>query len=743
MKIAHIAISLLATVAWHSLAQQTNATITTDTSCAVVLPSFNQEQLMPTGEYRVIADSASVSSNRDATFTGRVALFSDSAIIQAQSALFEQGGKQVSASGEVLYRDAIMQITSDSLQIDSINKQLTLDQTEYLLTDVMARGAAEHIRLSEQSGVSLSDVSFTTCPLDNRDWQIQASEIKLSQDSNWGEARNTRFYIADVPVFYLPYFAFPVSNQRQSGLLFPEITSSSPTGVDITQPFYWNLAPNYDLTLSPRMMTRRGIQLGTEFRYLTQHNSGDLYLEYLPTDMDLPDGDHRYLYRWRHVGLISENWLANVDFNGISDDNYIVDFGSRFFNRADAYLNRSASVQYFSDNLRATARIRDFDVLGGLQDSYRVLPEITLDYRQQLAEYVEFNLSSELSYFDNSNDALPTALRWHLAPSITLPYRKAWGEMLLESTLFNTYYRQSGTENTSLDTSVNRTIPQARLFARLFLERNDLSLGLSRKILLEPTFQYLYTGFRDQNNIGIYDSAALLVDVEGLFRGREFSGLDRINDNNQMTLAMTTRVFDENDKEQFVLSVGQIFYFEQSRLVATANDVNRSALAAELDWRFADKWLLNTDFQLTTDNDKVQRSSIMLEYRQSRERLVQLTHRYVRDLSGETIEQVGVSANWPIRKNWQWVARNVRDMSRQRSLESFIGLQYESCCWSARLIAQRQISNRLVFGGTQVTDEYDSGVAFQFIFKGMGSERSRRNMLEDGMFGYRQPYSLQ
>lgn len=743
MKIARIAISLLFFVTYYSAAQQNVALPTLGNSCAVPLPGFNTNLLMPVDEYRIIANKAIVTRNRDASFSGDVSLYSDSAIISAQSAAIEDAGAQVTARGDVIYRDAFMQISSDSLDIDGLTKQLSLHQTEYLLTDIMARGAAEHIYLSEQIGVSLNEVSFSTCPLNNNDWQIKASEITLSNDSNWGEARHTRFYVGDVPVFYLPYFAFPVSNQRQSGLLFPEITSSSPTGLDISQPIYWNIAPNYDLTLTPRIMSRRGIQLGTEFRYLTEGNTGEFQLEYLPTDTDLPQGDSRYFYRWRHLGLLSENWLASVDFNGISDDNYVVDFGSRYFNRADAYLNRNASLQYFSDNLSATARIRDFASLGNSLNTYRALPEISIDYREQLGQFFDLSVLSELSYFDTNDGISPTAIRWHLAPTLTLPYRRAWGEVLAETTLFNTYYNQKGVENTMLDESVNRTIPQARLFARLFLERQQEWLGGDSTIHLEPTFQYLFTGFRDQSNIGLYDSTALLVDVEGLFRGQEFSGLDRINDNNQVTLAMTARLLDKMEKEHLVVSVGQIFYLEQSRFTAGDESIDRSAIAAEVDWRFARHWLLNTDLQLTTENDKVQRSSVTLEYRQSSNHLIQLSHRYVRDLSGETIEQVGLSASWPIRENWQWVGRNVRDMTRQRSLESYFGLQYESCCWSARLVAQRQISNRFAFGGAQLIDEYDSGLAFQFIFKGMGSQRARPSMLEEGMFGYRQPYSLQ
>lgn len=281
-----------------------------------------------------------------------------------------------------------------------------------------------------------------------------------------------------------------------------------------------------------------------------------------------------------------------------------------------------------------------------------------------------------------------------------------------------------------------------RLYGNVIFERQQEWAGQQSTLTMEPQFQYLYTSFEEQSDIGLYDTTILLNDVDGLFRGQEFTGLDRISDNNQITLGLTSRLLDSDNRERMVVSVGQIFYLSDNKVAAAAKDEDSSAIAAELDLRLGQRWLAHTDIQITSESDKVERSSISLEYRRDESSLIQLSHRYVRNLSDEIIDQIGLSASWPINDNWHWVGRYYRDMNLSRSIESYFGLQYESCCWALRFVAQRHLSNRFDGGGAQSINEFDSGVALQFIFKGIGSQRSNRSMLEDGMFGYRQPYVL-
>jgi LPS-assembly protein len=712
--------------------------------CIPQSAQFDPSLLTTNKQISVSSDVAQMIQNSSALFNGNVTITSPNSMINADVAQIDNNGKQVTASGDVLYRDQALQVESQGVELNSELKLLQMQDTEYQFKDISGRGSADLLSLSGEQGLRLEQVSFTTCPKGGEDWKMFASEIVIGKDSPFGEAYNTKFYVGGVPVFWLPYFAFPVTADRQSGLLFPNIGSSSRTGAEYEQPLYWNIAPNYDATISPRIMTNRGIQLKTEFRYLFSQSQGEVQLEYLPKDIDTETQDERYFYRYLHQGKISDNWNLNIDFSGISDDNYIVDLGSDYYNRADTHLYRQLGLSYYSPNLDFSLNFRDFEVVGDHPDVYRALPEMKLNYDTDLGEYIDFTLASEAAYFENSLESKPNAFRVHIEPSLSLPYQRAWGELLAEVSVLQTYYEQELPQGSvgELDESVSRTIGQGRLYGSLIFEKEDLVLDNKYLLTIEPKVQYLYTSFEEQDNIGLYDTTPLLTTFNNLFRGQEFTGLDRINDNNQFTLGATARLVDQQNREKLVLSVGQIFYLQDSKLISSAREEKRSALAAEFDWQVNQRWFLHSDIQVATQTQKVKRSSIATEYRIDDNKLIQMNHRYIRDLSGEEINQFGVTASWPINQNWHWVGRWYRDAQRSRTTESFAGIQYESCCWALRITYQRSLSNRFDATGLRTTDEFDSGIGLQFIIKGIGSRRSNSDILEQGMFGYRQPYVL-
>jgi LPS-assembly protein len=710
--------------------------------CLAPVVPLNVDSTLTTGQIQVKAVRAEIQQNTLAEFNGNVEIINDGTKINAQRALLDRSKQELNATGQVKYQDPQLNVSSKSVLLNTDSKQLLIEETEYRLTQVNARGKAEKILISQDQGIQLQEVSFSSCPVEAEDWRIQASSITLLPDNARGEVKHARFYVKDIPLLYLPYFSFPVTNERQTGLLFPKVSSSSSTGVSYEQPYYWNIAPNYDATISPRIMSNRGIQLKTEFRYLTENHSGEIDLEYLPNDRDTGDSDDRYFYRFTHLGQISENWQINAEFNGISDSNYIVDLGSDYYNRADTHLYQTLGLNYFSNNLDFSLQFRDFEILGDHPDSYRALPEMKLHYQNDIPGGFEFDLNSELAYFDSNNQVSPTAARMHIAPRLSFPYQNRWGEFLAETSILHTYYHQENIDSTQLEENVQRTLGQARIYGALELERSTSWFGSNVTQTLEPKAQYLYTSYEDQNNIGLYDTTRLFNDFAGLFRGQEFTGLDRISDKNQITVGLTSRIIDENNREQFTLSLGQIFYLKDNKVTAASKEDDRSALAAELDWQIGSKWYAHTEVQLSTRTDKVERSSLALEYQLSSSKVAQINHRYVRELSGEEINQIGITASWPLAKNWQWVGRWYHDLDKHRTIESYSGVQYESCCWAMRFVVQRHLSNRFDNNGVQSTNEFDSGIAFNFIFKGMGGTSASREMLKDGLFGYRQPYLL-
>lgn len=713
-------------------------------SCPAPISGFKADESLLVNQIQVKASRAEIRQNNLALFEGNVTIDNNQARIVADSATIDKKNTQLNATGDVEYQDKQMLVSSKNIILNTDSGKLDMSDTQYKLTQFGGRGSAQQIEIDQNQGVELTDVSYTTCPVGSEDWKISASSISIDEGELWGEAVNTVFYVKDVPVFYLPYFVFPVSDQRQSGLLFPEITTSTATGVSYEQPVYWNIAENYDATFSPRVMSKRGVQLKTEFRYLTDSSAGQLNIEYLPDDREDFDQSNRYFYRYLHSGKMGDNWLLNIDYNGLSDDNYIVDFGSDYYNRADTHLYQTLDVSYYTENIDFSLRFRDFETIGDHPSNYRALPEIKLNYHSDGFAGLEFRVASELAYFENQQQGLANATRLHLAPSIALPLRSQWGEFLAEVTWLNTHYKQENIEGNELDESVSRSLGQGRLYGALYFERDTQWLGNGFTQTLEPKVQYLYTSYEDQNNIGLYDTTRLLNDFNGLFRGQEFTGLDRISDNNQVTVGLTTRILDQNSREQFKLSLGQIFYLDDNRVLAATKVDDRSALASELDWQIGSKWFAHTELQLSTKTDKVERSSISLEYQLSDDKIFQINHRFVRSLSGERIDQLGLTASWPIAQNWHWVGRWYKDLESQRTIESYVGVQYESCCWSVSLVSQRHLSNRFDAGGMQNTQEFDSSVNLKFSFKFSGDEgrSGRRDMLEDGLFGYRQAYLI-
>lgn len=713
-------------------------------STPALVPITKQTLIASTpGSIKVLADKANIVTNETGRFDGNVQIISPNANIFANSATIINDGERVIATGDVRFVNPNLQVRSSEIALDTQRAEFAMDAAAYQLTALSGRGEAEGITLSSAKGVVLDEVSFTTCPLGNNDWRIQASEINLGQAGNLGQAYNTRIYVKDVPVFYLPYFAFPVTSARQSGLLFPKLSSSSENGIDYTQPYYWNIAPNYDATISPRLLTNRGLMLDTEFRYLSELSQGQIRLEFLPND-DEAEGEKRYFVRIQNVTQLSDNWFLNIDFNQISDGNYIVDFGSDFFNRADTYVQQNASLTYQSERLDVTLRVADFTIIGEQANNYRAVPELQLSYHLPLHQNWQFDINSELAHFTNTNQALASASRFHIAPQITFNSVASHYQVDAELGAMTTFYKQQGSDNnTQLAEEKTRNLGRARIFGAMFFERPQTITGVDSVVTLEPQVQYLYTSYADQSDIGLYDSAPLLNNVQGLFRGQEFSGLDRIVDNNQLTVALTSRFLDANSQERASINIGQIFYFDDSKVLAIERSNQRSSLAAEFDFRLSNRWFFDSQLQLASQTDKVERTSITLAYRKDSNSLIQLSQRYIRNLANETINQVGFSATWPINEHWQWAGRWYRDSELNRTIESYFGLEYESCCWALRVVGYRHLANRYAFGQTQTNAaEFDSGVALQFRFKGLSSARRQDNMLRNGMFGYRQSYAI-
>ncbi len=701
----------------------------------------------------ISAKSSSIEKNELARFSGNVIMINQGQRISAEKLEFDRLKASFNAHGSIHYQAKTIDVFAQSLTANNDDQATTLKQSSYQLANNPAHGSAGELSISNRGDLTLRDSTFTTCQGKQPDWLLEASKIYISTGKNIGEAYNAKLKLWGVPVFYIPYFSFPVTNERKSGFLYPKIGSSNRSGIKIETPYYFNIAENVDATITPRYMSKRGLQLLTELRYLTDLQAGTINFEYLNKDQDLKNNNNaRYLARIQHTGTFSDNFRVYADYTTISDDNYLVDIGSDYYTSNDAYLYQTGELSYFADNWQATVKLQDFEVLGDHVQSYRTVPQVEFSSFQALPFGLgSFDFYSELSRFETPDPTLPEANRYHVEAGFTLPITRPSWFLNSELKILQTNYQQKNISyNSKLSKNVSRTLPKLRFHGGFNLDRSIQYLGGNFTQTLEPQVQYLYIPEKDQSAIGIYDTTSLQDDYNGLFRDRRFSGLDRIARANQFSWGVTSRILNNTNQEVFRLSVGKILYLNNSNIATDKNNniaASQSALAGDIFYQINNKWQLSGDIQYNTELGYTNKSEVNVNYQYNKKHLIQFNHRFARNVSGSNIEQVSLLASSEINKDWQFVGRLTQDLISQRSIESYAGLQYESCCWAVRFAFHRYINSKvdLQSFANETHNEFTSGFVIQFVIKGLGGEQSSvgvDDMFSSSIFGYKRPYFL-
>lgn len=720
---------------------------------AVEMPAKLSSLSAKDSRLQILSDRIRMMQDQTALFDGNIEIIYRNTMLHAANAQLSQKEQTLLATGGIQYYSPDLKVSSSQFSAQLKEDKAVLNDADYQLVSQSGRGYAKEMSAVKQQ-INLSEASFTTCPANDSSWALHADKININSEDGWGEAWHSVIKIQDVPVFYLPYMTFPVSDKRKSGLLFPKIGSSQKLGLELETPYYLNLAENYDATISPRMMSKRGAQLNTEFRYLTEVHAGQLQVEVLPDDNDKPaDFGSRYLTHFSHTGDLSDRWRASVDFTDVSDDTYLSELGSDYSNQSDTQLYRQASLNYFGDYLNSEIRLQGFEILGNYSPSYAALPQIDLSSAAplDLAAGFEFNWHSQYAHFRNDAALINNADRLHLEPSIRWPLITPAMELVAETSLLHTRYQQNTDQTTLLvQEETTRTVPKVQINAKLNMERELAWEDSGSLQTFEPQLQYLYIPYRDQSDIGLYDTARLQDDYYGLFRENRYSGLDRIADTNQLTVGWTTRLYDSQDTELFRFSLGQIVFLDDPKPIDNSlQDTEQTAdsvLASELLWNWSKGWYLNTALQYDASNERMVKSNVTLDYVADDKSLLQLNHRYSREVSDYEIEQVGFLGTTPIDDKWKLIASYYRDINKHHMIEANFGLQYESCCWAIRVVAKRQINTNLELALDDLSQPptFDNGIAVQFVLKGFGEGAgfSVSDMLSNGIFGYRRPYLL-
>ncbi|PSM60900.1 LPS assembly protein LptD [Citrobacter freundii] len=775
--------TLLATMIASALYSHQGLAADLASQCMLGVPSYDRPLVQgETNELPVTinADNAKGNYPDDAVFTGNVDISQGNSRLQADEVQLHQKQAEgqpepirtVDALGNVHYDDNQVILKGPKGWSNLNTKDTNIWEGDYQMVGRQGRGKADLMKQrGENRYTILENGSFTSCLPGSDTWSVVGSEVIHDREEQVAEIWNARFKLGPVPVFYSPYLQLPVGDKRRSGFLIPNAKYSTNNYFEFYLPYYWNIAPNMDATITPHYMHRRGgIMWENEFRYLTQAGAGLMEFDYLNSDKvyedehPKDDNSRRWLFYWQHSGVMDQVWRFNVDYTKVSDTSYFNDFDNKYGSSTDGYATQKFSVGYAVQNFDATVSTKQFQVFDAQNsNSYSAQPQLDVNYYQNDVGPFDTRIYGQAVHFVNTNDNRPEATRLHLEPTINLPLSNNWGSINTELKLMATHYQQNNISeyqsfarnnyrnnptpdnlNTlnaanSLEESVNRVMPQFKVDGKLVFERDMEMLAPGYTQTLEPRAQYLYVPYRNQSNIFNYDSSLLQADYSGLFRDRTYGGLDRIASANQVTTGVTSRVYDDAAVERFNISVGQIYYFTESRTgddnIKWENDDKTGSLvwAGDTYWRISDRWGLRSGIQYDTRLDSVATSSSSIEYRRDENRMLQLNYRYA---SSEYIQatlpsyystaeqykngisQVGAVASFPIADRWSIVGAYYFDTNVNKEADSMLGLQYNSCCYAIRFGYERKLNG---WDNTQKHAIYDNTIGFNIELRGLSS----------------------
>ncbi len=711
------------------------------TSDVGFLPTFTNSE---GSEVDVKADNVQLVEEGTSVFTGNVEVMRAGQELKSNRATYNQLSGNVTAQGNVQLRDSEIILNAEQAEWDLSKDEGSLIDADYRLRESHARGEASHVFREGISRTKLKGGTYTTCPAGDDAWLLSASNVNLNHDEAVGVARNVVVRLGGVPLFYTPYLSFPLNDERKSGFLTPIIGSSDETGFDVSAPYYWNISPNKDLTFTPRYMSERGLMLRSDFRYLYEQASGKLDVGFLASDNLNNDGDDvnpyynedRKHFSWQHSSRLSSRWNANVDYNYVSDNAYLEDFSSNLSLTSTTHINRKLDVSYNGDVWDFTGRLQGYQTLTDITKPYQRLPQLLL--RGSLPDQfmgMTYSLKTEYVAFDHS-----TAIdgeRVDIEPSVSLPWASAAAFVTPRIALHHTRYDLDDSVVIGGDKTPTRTLPVASLDSGLFFERETSFWNTSYIHTLEPRAFYLYVPERDQSDIPVFDSSLRTFTMGQLFSYDRFSGTDRVGDTNQLSLALTSRIIDQKTgRERFRASLGQIQYFSDRDVTLRANGEpetqSDSDMVAEIVASIAKDWTVRGEIQWDTHGDTSNMSALQLRYRGDNGRLLNVSHRYRRDgvstIAG--LEQVDISARMPFNRQWSIVGRWYHSLKDNKTLEGLAGIEYESCCWAARLVARNYIND--------VSDnDRNLAIFLQLELKGLGNfGQKTETLLERSILGY-------
>ena len=721
------------------------------------------------GPIDFLATKISRDADGHVTGLGHVTAKQGERLMQSDSADYDLVNGTVRVPGKLEYEDPLIHLTGLDGHYSSTGGA-SFHQAQFELLQRDAHGSAQLVDLTPGGILRLQDVIFSTCPPTEEVWQIRAATLTLDSGEHTGVARDTSVDFKGVPILYLPWLSFPLDDERKTGFLFPSLGTNSRSGLYLEAPWYWNIAPQEDLLLTPTYYTRRGIDIGGDARYMTDDQRGELIWQFLPYDAQAAGeglADHaRSFVHLTQTTELPDDFRLNIDAANVGDPLYFQDFGTGPEGTSVAYLNRSAALSYRDQNWRLSARFQQYqtlDVIEQLLDPtqrpYARLPQIVADsdFVTGPAGILHYGFDSEVVNFDR--DIGVTGWRIDLRPDATLHFEGP-GYFVRPGVAYEfTQYSLDATAPGE-DRNPRRSLPTASLDTGLLFDRPAGRDG-RRTLTLEPRVQYVYTPYRDQDQLPLFDTALPDLNLVELFRTNRFVGTDRIGDANQVSAALTSRLLDTASGQQFLsATLGQTYYFQPPRVQIPLEPTTglRSDMVAEVALTAYKNWSVNLSEQWNPQSSASDRTIVELQFKPADDAVVNLAYRFQRDdpaeqqaqvqaialvygqfyasaiaqgltpaeaqaqamqltqayrLSPNSLDQVEASTAWPILRNWSAYGRVVYALDQHQMLERFAGFEYRGCCWGIRILARRSLSSS--------TGRQDTGIFVQLELNGLAS----------------------
>ena len=754
---------------------------------------------IPLDDHRIHVDSddAVLGADGDAVLNGRVTVRQDQRSVAADSVTYDYGNDKLTVKGKVDFLDPKLRVRSDSGSYET-DGGANFNEAFFQLMDRNGRGFAKDVDLHPDGKLDLNNVRYTSCPVGNEDWSLSASKINLDTKLQEGVAHHVTMRFKDVPIFYTPYISFPLGDERKSGVLFPSFGHSGSNGFDVEVPYYFNLAPNYDLTVTPGLLTARGVQLAEDFRYLTAHSHGQFDATFLPNDKQQHD-DRSYV-RYTDITDIRHGLRFDADIASVSDSNYFQSFAVGTEQTSVTFLERRADLLYYDDAWRIRAQLQNFQTIDttviDADRPYSRVPRV-----QATALYPIENSNFEFGFDSEAVNFLrgvgPTGVRLNLAPEIRWS-KRAPGYFFEPAVGYDFTQYDLQDAGPGRPSTPSRALPYVRVDTGLVFEREAGAQG-QRTQTLEPRLVYSFVPYRNQDELPIFDSGLPDLNLTELFRTNRYVGSDRIGDANQVALAMTTRLFDTVSGTQYLsATIGQIRYFSIPRVglpqdalsLQGIRDQNGQPLGAiplvnplavpgaltapggQSYVAFPGQYfpgqypygLSRTSRVLATGQDPAFPASdivaevaltgykhlgVNLDYQwnpyTSQTEKSEISVQYRPDPSRVVnigyrfqegiLKQWDGSFAWPIAAHWNTVGRWVYSLQDRQTIEQVAGFEYKSCCYKVQLVQRRYLSIRP--GTTTSGGTLDTSIALQLELTGLSSVGKREDsFLEQSIRGY-------